>query len=81
MYCVFRGQRSVRYCTAEVFFAFNDPCFASDLNLKPLSPLAFVLLSSTGAWIGLDAVVTDHNVILPPDQCVCVCVSLFGGME
>lgn len=65
MYCVFRGQRSVRYCTAEVCFAFNDPCFASDLNLKPLSILLWFcspLLVLGLVWMQL-LLTTDQNLI------------------
>lgn len=66
MYCVFRGQRSVRYCTAEVYFAFNDRCFASDLNLKPPSLLLWFcspLLVLGLVWMQL-LMTTDQNLII-----------------
>lgn len=80
MYCVFRGQRSVRYCTAEVFFAFNDPCFASDLNLKPL-PLLLLFCSPllVLGLVWMQLLLT--TMWFCPQTFLCVCVCLFGGIE
>lgn len=81
MYCVFRGQRSVRYCTAEVFFAFNDPCFASDLNLKPL-PLLLLFCSPllVLGLVWMQLLLTTMWFCPQTFLCVCVCVYL-GGLR
>lgn len=81
MYCVFRGQRSVRYCTAEVCFAFNDPLLCFRPEFKAPLPFALVLLSSTGAWIGLDAVITDHWPESDSDQFVCVYLGRWSRVQ